>query len=120
MTSRSAGGQRFLATGDLMWLPNIARLLRSELGDDAKRVPSRSVPDVLVRIMGRRRPELEGVLSSLGRDNRHSTTKAEQLSAGADAQGPRRIWIAPEASSSIKPLSWLRTFVNAAATSLCN
>jgi dihydroflavonol-4-reductase len=62
-----------------MWLPDIARLLRSELGDDARRVPTHSVPDVLVRMMARRRPELEGVLSSLGRRNRHSATKAEQL-----------------------------------------
>jgi nucleoside-diphosphate-sugar epimerase len=79
MTSPAAGGQRFLATGDLLWLPDIARLLRSELGGDAKRVPTRSLPDILVRLMGRHRPEMEGVLASLERRNRHSTAKAEQL-----------------------------------------
>jgi nucleoside-diphosphate-sugar epimerase len=65
MTSPTAGGQRFLATGDLLWLPDMARLLRSELRGHARRVPTRSLPDVLVRRMGRRRPEMEGVLSSL-------------------------------------------------------
>jgi hypothetical protein len=53
--------------------------VRSELGDDAKRVPTRSIPDVLVRMIGRRRPEMEGVVSSLRRRNQHSTAKAEQL-----------------------------------------
>ncbi len=32
MTTPEAGGQRFLATGDLLWMPDIAKLLRAELG----------------------------------------------------------------------------------------
>ena len=78
MTSPDAAGQRFLATGDLLWMPDIARLLRSELGAGAARVPTRSIPDVVVRLLACRRPELQGVLPGLGRRNRHSTAKAEQ------------------------------------------
>jgi nucleoside-diphosphate-sugar epimerase len=79
MTSPAAGGQRFLATGDLLWMPDIARLLRRELGADASRVPTRSVPDTVMRLLARRRPELRGVLPGLGRRNRHSTAKAREV-----------------------------------------
>ena len=79
MTTPEAGGQRFLATGDLLWMPDIAKLLRAELGAQASRVPTGTVPDAVVRIMARRQPELRGVLPGLGRRNRHSTAKAERV-----------------------------------------
>ena len=79
MTTPEAGGQRFLATGDVLWMPDIAKLLRVELGAQASRVPTGTVPDAVVRIMARRQPELRGVLPGLGRRNRHSTAKAERV-----------------------------------------
>jgi nucleoside-diphosphate-sugar epimerase len=79
MASPLAAGQRFLATGELLWMPDMARLLRNELGGAASRVPTRTVPDPVVRLMARRRPELRGVLPGLGRRNRHSTAKARTM-----------------------------------------
>jgi nucleoside-diphosphate-sugar epimerase len=79
MTSPAAGGERFLATGELVWLPEIARLLRSELGTAGSRVPTRSVPDAMVRLLARRQPALRAVLPGLGRRNRHTTAKAERV-----------------------------------------
>jgi dihydroflavonol-4-reductase len=81
MGSPAAGGQRFLATGELVWMPDVARLLRDELGEAAARVPTKSVPDAIVRMLARRRPELRGVLPGLGRRNQHSTAKAQQMLA---------------------------------------
>jgi nucleoside-diphosphate-sugar epimerase len=81
MVSPAAAGQRFLATGELLWMPDIARLLRDELGEAAANVPTKSVPDAMVRMMARRRPELRGVLPGLGRRNQHSTAKAQQMLA---------------------------------------
>jgi dihydroflavonol-4-reductase len=79
MTTPAAAGQRFLATGELMWLPDVARTLRHALGADGSRVPTRSVPDVAVRLLAKRRKELGAVLPALGRRNVHSTAKAKEL-----------------------------------------
>jgi dihydroflavonol-4-reductase len=79
MTSPAAAGQRFLGTGELMWMPDIARVLRSSLGADAAKVPTRTLPDFAIRLLARFRPELRGIMPGLGRRNRHSTAKAEQM-----------------------------------------
>jgi dihydroflavonol-4-reductase len=79
MTSPAAAGQRFLATGEFMWMADVARVLRERLGADAARVPTKTVPNVVVRLLARRRPELRGIMPGLGRRNRHSTAKAEAV-----------------------------------------
>jgi nucleoside-diphosphate-sugar epimerase len=79
MTTPAAGGQRFLATGELVFMPQMARLLRSELGEAASKVPTGRVPDFVVRSMARRRPELAAILPGLGRRNRHTTAKSETV-----------------------------------------
>lgn len=75
----AAAGQRFLATGELMWWPDMARLLSRELGADGSRVSARSVPDFMVRRMARKRPEMRAIVGSLGRKNVHTTEKARRL-----------------------------------------
>jgi nucleoside-diphosphate-sugar epimerase len=79
MTSPAAAGQRFLATGEFMWMADIARVLREGLGAEAKKVPTKTVPDFAVRLLARRRPELRGIMPGLGRRNRHSTAKADAV-----------------------------------------
>ena len=90
MTSPAAADQRFLATGEFMWMADIARALRAHLGTDAARVPTKTVPDVVVRLLARRRPELRGIMPGLGRRNRHSTAKAEAVARVAAASRRRR------------------------------
>ena len=79
MTDPAAAGERFLGTGDFVWMSDIATILRERLGPNASKVPKRSLPNVLVRVLARTRPELQGILPGLGRRNRHSTEKAERL-----------------------------------------
>jgi nucleoside-diphosphate-sugar epimerase len=79
MTADGAAGERFLATGELVWMHDVARTLRDELGTHASRVPTKSVPDFVVRRMARRRPEMAGVLPGLGRRNTHTTAKAQRV-----------------------------------------
>jgi nucleoside-diphosphate-sugar epimerase len=79
MKAPVAAGQRFLGSGELMWMPQIAELLRSNLGADAAKVPTRTPPDFVIRLMARFRPELRAIVPGLGRRNRHSTAKAERL-----------------------------------------
>ena len=49
MTAPEAAGQRFLATGECMWMPDIARVLRAGLGEAGDKVPTRQLPDLAVR-----------------------------------------------------------------------
>jgi nucleoside-diphosphate-sugar epimerase len=79
MSVEGAAGERFLATGDLLWMPDIAALLRSELGDAATKVPTEVVDDQTLRELAETVPELRGVLPGLGRRNVHSTEKAERV-----------------------------------------
>ena len=49
LTVPEAAGQRFLATGDFLWLEEMAATLRARLGERAARVPTRRLPDALDR-----------------------------------------------------------------------
>jgi dihydroflavonol-4-reductase len=80
MTSPDAAGQRFLATGEFMWMAEMARVLRDGLGVDGRRVPTRQVPDVVVRFAARFTDRsLREITPALGRRNRHTTEKARRL-----------------------------------------
>jgi len=79
MTTQAAAGERFLATGELMWLSDMAKMLRAKLGASADKVPTRAIPDFIVRLMAIFKPELREITISLGRKNRHTTSKAETL-----------------------------------------
>ena len=80
MTSPGAAGQRFLATGEFMWMAEMARVLRDGLGADGRRVSTRPVPDVVVRFAARFADRsLREITPALGRRNRHTTEKARRL-----------------------------------------
>jgi dihydroflavonol-4-reductase len=79
MIAPEAGGQRFIAAGDFMWMEDIARTLRSRLGARANRVPTRRLPDFIVRFLARFLPHLRMVTPVLGRTTSISTEKARRL-----------------------------------------
>jgi nucleoside-diphosphate-sugar epimerase len=80
MTSPDAAGQRFLATGEFMWMAEMARVLRDGLGADGRRVSTRQVPDVVVRFAARFTDRsLREITPALGRRNRHTTEKARRV-----------------------------------------
>lgn len=80
MTSPDAAGQRFLATGEFMWMAEMARVLREGLGADGRNVPTRQVPDAVVRLAARFTDRsLRDIAPALGRRNRHSTEKARRV-----------------------------------------
>jgi nucleoside-diphosphate-sugar epimerase len=79
MTSPTAAGERFLGTGEFMWMSDIAEILRSNLGEAAANVPTDVIPDDLVREFAKASPELQAIIPGLGRRNRHSTAKAESM-----------------------------------------
>jgi dihydroflavonol-4-reductase len=79
MVAPDAAGQRFLATGEFTWMRDMAAALRAGLGADGSKVPTRQLPDFVVRATAVFDKSLRAITVSLGRRNRHSTDKAERL-----------------------------------------
>jgi dihydroflavonol-4-reductase len=59
-------------------LNDIAHVLKDRLGDKAKKVPTRKLPDWLVRFVGLFDKEVKGQLFELGKVRRPSSAKAEK------------------------------------------
>ncbi|MEU9779921.1 NAD-dependent epimerase/dehydratase family protein [Streptomyces phaeochromogenes] len=79
MTSPEAAGQRFLATGEFTWMREVAQALRAGLGPAGAKVPTRQLPDFVVRFASLFDRPLRAITVSLGRRNRHSTEKAKRV-----------------------------------------
>ena len=76
MLAPQAGGQRFIAVAEFLWLAEVAAVLRRELGDEAKKVPARKVPDLLVKAMGLFDPSVRSITNQLGKKLAYSSEKA--------------------------------------------
>jgi dihydroflavonol-4-reductase len=80
MTDPAARGERFLATGgDFLTVVDIARILKAEAGDAARKVPTRRLPNWLVRVVALFDPAVKGVLPELGKRKNGSNEKARRL-----------------------------------------
>jgi len=80
MTNPAAAGQRFLAlAGGIMTLPGIARLLKDKLGDAAKNVSTKKLPDWVVRITAIFNPLAKNLVPLLGRYRNASNQKAKTI-----------------------------------------
>jgi len=79
MSSPEAGGERFVANTQTMWMADVARMLREKLGGRASKVPTRIAPDVLVRAMAVFDGGIRSFKSSLGKTTEYRTTKAHDL-----------------------------------------
>jgi nucleoside-diphosphate-sugar epimerase len=79
LTAPEAAGQRFLAAGRFTWMAEIAGVLRAALGDEARRVPTRVLPDPLVRALSWFVPPLRALTPLLGRRQRFTAAKAERV-----------------------------------------
>ena len=76
MAAPEAGGERFVAVDQFMWMSEVAAVLRERLGEDAAKVPTRAVPNILVRAMALFDPGVRSILGQLGRETRISSEKA--------------------------------------------
>jgi dihydroflavonol-4-reductase len=79
MLAPDAAGQRFLATGEFLWMSEIAETLRASLGSQAAKVPTAELSDEQVRQIAEAQPAFREIAIALGRKNRHSTDKARRL-----------------------------------------
>src|ERR1700730_10983788 len=78
MTGADAGGQRLIAAASFLWLAEVAAILREQLGRDARKVPRRSVPDVVVRLLALFDPEVRSVVGELGQKTTYSLENAKR------------------------------------------
>lgn len=77
MTDPAGGGERFIAVEGFMWMSEVAALLRERLGEDAAKVPTRSVPNLVVRAMALFDPSIRSIIGQLGKRTRLSSEKAK-------------------------------------------
>lgn len=80
MTAPAAAGERFLAVaGDFMWIREIARTLRQQLGESARKVPTLQLPNWLVRLAALRDPAVRQILPELGVLRNATGAKAQRM-----------------------------------------
>jgi dihydroflavonol-4-reductase len=78
MTAPEAGGQRLLAAGTFLWFTDVAAILRERMGPDASKVPTRKVPNFVVRAMALVDPSIRTVADELGWETRFSLENARR------------------------------------------
>jgi dihydroflavonol-4-reductase len=77
MMDPAAKGERFIAvSGEAMSMLDIATVLKARLGDVAKKVPTRQLPDWRVRIVARFDPGMRQRLPLLGNIRNATSGKA--------------------------------------------
>jgi nucleoside-diphosphate-sugar epimerase len=80
MTHPAARGERFLAVaGETMSMRAIALVLKARLGAAARRVPTREIPNWVVRLVSLRDPAVKSILPELGEIKSASNAKAKRL-----------------------------------------
>lgn len=79
MTAPGMHGERFLGSGEFLWLKDIAEILKCRLGAQARRVPTRGLPDWLLKISARFDPTVRMVTPELGRTRRCDASHAEKV-----------------------------------------
>jgi dihydroflavonol-4-reductase len=78
LSAPEAGGQRLLAAGSFLWFSDVAEILRARLGDQASRVPTRKVPNFVVRAMALVDPSVRSVAGELGQKTTYSLDNAKR------------------------------------------
>jgi len=80
MTHPAAKGERFLAaSGESLWLTEIAQMLKERLGAAANEVSTRTLPNWFIRVVALVNPTMRGIVPHLGVNMNASGEKARRL-----------------------------------------
>lgn len=80
MTHPAAKGERFLAlAGDSISLLDIARILKKQMGTAARRVPTREMPDWIVRLLAHVISDMKMIAPEVGKQKNISNEKARRI-----------------------------------------
>jgi dihydroflavonol-4-reductase len=75
LENEAAIGQRYLVADDFMWMSELADLLREAFPDYADKIPTRQLPNWMVRILSISNPALRQLLPELGKKRLMATDK---------------------------------------------
>ncbi|GAA1862623.1 aldehyde reductase [Pseudonocardia ailaonensis] len=59
-------GRRYHGSGTFLWYRDVADILRARLPEHSRKVPTRQLPDTVVRVMARFNPHLRMIVDELG------------------------------------------------------
>jgi nucleoside-diphosphate-sugar epimerase len=80
MSDDAAEGQRFLAvSGDFMAVVEIAKVLKARMGEAGRRVPTRQLPNWLVRLVALRDAAAQQITPELGKKKNGTSEKARRM-----------------------------------------
>ncbi len=80
MTQPAAKGERFLAVaGDFLSMQGIAQVLKNRMGEAARRVPTRELPNWVVRLASLKDPAVRLIIPELGKKKNATNAKAVRL-----------------------------------------
>ncbi len=78
MEQEAAGGGRYIATDRFMWMVDVGAVLKDRLGDQARKVPARVAPNILIRAMGLFDPSVRMIVGDLGLHPEFSNERARE------------------------------------------
>jgi nucleoside-diphosphate-sugar epimerase len=103
MTNPAAKGERFLAVaGDFMSILDIAKVLKARMGEAAAKVPTRQLPNWLLRIAALRDPAVKQLIPELGKVKNGTNEKARRLLGWAPRSNEESIVAAAESLVRLK------------------
>lgn len=80
MTDPAANGERFLAVaGDFMRVREMACILKERMGDAARRVPTRQLPNWMIRLAALADPTVRQIVPELGKYKNATSNKAQRM-----------------------------------------
>ena len=78
LTAPSIHDERYVCSGPFLKMIDVANILTANLGDKAKKVPTRKMPDWLLKLFALVRPELKQLVAELGNIRGGDSSHARQ------------------------------------------
>lgn len=79
MTAPGAAGQRFCCAIDFSWIDEVAEILARRFGPEGWNIPTRKLPNFMVRVVAMFDPTVKTVVSDLGRVRRVSSDRIRSV-----------------------------------------
>ena len=91
MTAPQAAGGRYIAASDFLWFEDVAAILRRRFGERARKVPTRNLPDMLVKGLALVDPGVRSIVGGLGKKRDSSSAKARSELGWAPRSGEEAV-----------------------------
>jgi dihydroflavonol-4-reductase len=78
MTADEAASERLIGVTEWLWMAEVGQVIRDRLGDAGRKAPTRTLPNLIVRLMALFDPGIRGVASNIGKRSDISSEKARK------------------------------------------